>query len=292
MEPKPPLRPLKPAVAPSTESVTSKGSSAMVGLAQPLAELSEAVVESSETRLQPIPPPSESMQYRAIGLVEGQYLPSPEQFTRGVLQTQDGSELDAVLLGRVMNIVRKHLEADKSYLWVVYPRTREKEQSLHVQIMGVWAPQEMGQSMPEGITATPTPDYFSIRGEIVFQSHDQGFVIVKIRQTSKKSPPQRDKPQSFKLRLEGSLPNKGVGDFWEFEVCRKGSQLEILSGKAIDRVPKPVPRPRKPQRKPPRPQLAGSEGYQPNKWGGRYPLPSPTPTERPSKPIKKKPPQS
>ncbi|MHC5730419.1 MAG: hypothetical protein ACYTXY_41190, partial [Nostoc sp.] len=34
-------------------------------------------------RQQPIPPPSEPMQYRAIGLVRGRYHASSEQFTQG-----------------------------------------------------------------------------------------------------------------------------------------------------------------------------------------------------------------
>ncbi|HBY78302.1 MAG TPA: hypothetical protein DEG47_15155, partial [Cyanobacteria bacterium UBA11148] len=84
-------------------------------------------------RQQPIPPPSEPMQYRAIGLIRGQYMPSADQLTRGTLVSSDGTLIDAVLLGRVMSLVKNHLSLDQSHLWVVYPRTRQEDGNLHVQ---------------------------------------------------------------------------------------------------------------------------------------------------------------
>ncbi len=207
--------------------------------------------DTDSTFNHPIPPPSEQLQYRAIGLVRGQYQPSDEQFTRGILKTEDGTELDAVLLGRVMNLVRKYLNTEQSYLWVVYPRTRQGSKTLHVQIMGVWAPEEMGKPpLPE--TADPLiPDYFSIRGEVIFQSQDKNVIIVKIRQTTKKNA--RGKEQSFKLRLTGTLPSKGVGYFWEMDVQRKGADLTIEAATAIANVQKPQRR-----KKPTRPTKPGT----------------------------------
>jgi hypothetical protein len=103
----------------------------------------------TESRQQPIPPASEPMQYRAIGLIRGVYCPSDEQFTRGVMQTQDGIEINAVLLGRVMSLVKKHIDLEKPHLWVVYPRTRSKVDELHVQIVGVWEPENLNRiSLP------------------------------------------------------------------------------------------------------------------------------------------------
>lgn len=104
-----------------------------------------APVEVSDGRLRPIPPPSEPTQYRAIGVVRGTYQPSEEQFTRGNMVMHDGSNVEAVLLGRVMSLVRNHLELDKEHVWVVYPRTREREETLHLQIVGVWEPENLTQ---------------------------------------------------------------------------------------------------------------------------------------------------
>ena len=101
-------------------------------------------------RQQPIPPPSEPKQYRAIGLVRGRYTPSDEQFTRGAMLTHEGTEVEAVLLGRVMSLVRNHLDLTQEHLWVVYPRTREMRQDLHVQIVGVWEPEKLNKTDEDG----------------------------------------------------------------------------------------------------------------------------------------------
>ncbi|MEM9149385.1 MAG: hypothetical protein AAGB19_02895 [Cyanobacteria bacterium P01_F01_bin.3] len=130
----------------------------------------------------PISLPSEPMQYRAIGLLKGKYKASEEQFNRGDIIAEDGTVIDAVLLGRVTSLIKKHLELDKEHLWVVYPRTlykdkedaeeaksdteeanadgssdekesvkkgpedsglEEKVPALHVQIVGVWEPETL-----------------------------------------------------------------------------------------------------------------------------------------------------
>ncbi|MFS8895169.1 hypothetical protein [Synechococcus sp. R3-13] len=255
--------------------------------------------ERERVCLEPIPPPGEKMQYRAIGLIEGQYIPSPEHFTRGILRTSDGLDLNAVLLGRVMSLVRKHLKPERNYLWVVYPRTRDKTEDLHVQLLGVWAPEEMGRTLPEGSRPTVVPDWFSIRGEVVFQSQEKGFIIVKIRQSGKKasanSPSQRvqkdgaaaPKPQAFKLRLIGSLPGKGVGNFWDLQVRRRGSLLYVEAGTPIGPVLKTPPRPRL-KRSTPRLQkgpLPPPRGQQPISNPQVYPPRDPA---KVPKPVKRK----
>lgn len=145
----PPKRPAEPKPAPqppvSAEPV-------QVSPAQPTP--SEVATEaedpsSSLVRNHPISPPSEPMQYRAIGLVRGVYAPSEEQFNRGALVTPDETLVDAVLLGRVTSLVKKHLDLTVPHLWVVYPRTRdgiegEQEAGLHLQIVGVWEPETLG----------------------------------------------------------------------------------------------------------------------------------------------------
>lgn len=88
----------------------------------------EASVEPEKPqRPGPISLPSEPMQYRAIGLVKGKYIASEEQFNRGDIQVEDGTLIDAVLLGRTTSLIKKHLDLEKEHLWVVYPRTLLKE---------------------------------------------------------------------------------------------------------------------------------------------------------------------
>ena len=136
-DPQASAQPKAQAVAPES----AQASEAPASPAAPDSVTDEPAVAIS--RQQPIPPASEPMQYRAIGLVRGKYQPSEEQFTRGTLLTDDGTAIDAVLLGRVMSLVKKHLNLEQPHLWVVYPRTNEREYSLHVQIVGVWEPENL-----------------------------------------------------------------------------------------------------------------------------------------------------
>ena len=58
----------------------------------------------------PIPPVTEPLQYRAIGVVRGVYKPKEDdQLTRGILLDADGNELETVVLGRVLTLMRRHL---------------------------------------------------------------------------------------------------------------------------------------------------------------------------------------
>ncbi|MBE9191830.1 hypothetical protein IQ230_16025 [Gloeocapsopsis crepidinum LEGE 06123] len=228
-------------------------------------------VETSVNRQQPIPPPSEPMQYRAIGLVRSRYVPSAEQFTKGILLTSEGIEIDAVLLGRVMSLVRNHLDLSQEHLWVVYPRTQQKEGTLHLQVVGVWEPDklakqsqnqdsEIGDQENEFSALEPprTSDlvedgYFSVRGEIVYQSAPDQHFIVKIKQAPRKD---SDKPKYFKLKLSGDLGSKAVGQFWDLHVQRQEKDLVLKEGSAIAILPS-------------KPKL--KRGGSPRKGG--YPLP-------------------
>lgn len=261
-------------------------------------------------RNRPIPPPSEPKQYRAIGLVRGRYQASEEQFTRGMMTTQDGTVIEAVLLGRVMSLVKNHLDLEQDHLWVVYPRTRDTQSDLHVQIVGVWEPEKLQKlksddqeetettdvaEAAEAAEATSEPpqdlspgfddDYFSVRGEVVFHAPEQEMVVVKIQQSPRKS---TDKAKAFKLQLKGVLPSeKTLGYFWELDVQRQGALLVITGGTPIGLVP---PRKKPPGassgRRPPRRPPDGRKrppGAKPTPMGSA-PLPrregSPKPTKR------------
>jgi hypothetical protein len=199
-------------------------------------------------RQQPIPAPSEPMQYRAIGLVRGRYKASEEQFTRGEMTTTDGTTIEAVLLGRVMSLVKNHLDLEQDHLWVVYPRTREKQEDLHVQIVGVWEPEKLSkpEEAEEGEQANYVPssevddNYFSIRGEIIFHAPESQTLGIKIQQAPRKK---NDRARMFKLKLKGELTGKTIGYFWELNVHREGPDLVIRDGRSIGMIP-PKKRPK------------------------------------------------
>jgi CRISPR/Cas system-associated exonuclease Cas4 (RecB family) len=233
--------------------------------------------DESSLLQRPIPAPSEPMQYRAIGLVRGTYQPSEEQFTRGVMTTEDGTEVEAVLLGRVMSLVKNHLSLEKDHLWVVYPRTREKEETLHLQVVGVWEPESLNQAGAEPddeageVAYMPSAEVednqFSIRGEVIFYSEEEKKTVIKIRQTLRKK--NETEHKAFKLNLEGTLPSpKTIGYFWDLHVKRVDQALTIQDCNLIAIVPpQKIPGGRKRfQRRP-----GGFGGGRPGGFGGGRP---------------------
>ncbi|NEQ19157.1 MAG: hypothetical protein F6K28_04505 [Microcoleus sp. SIO2G3] len=289
--------------AASKEALNSNDAATNVNAANPTSQAEDSPVISNETandenlvnRLQPIPPPSEPMQYRAIGLVRGRYVASSEQFTQGAMFTSDGAELDAVLLGRIMSLVKNHLDLEKEHLWVVYPRTRQENDKLHVQIVGVWEPENLAkhqtvddeedsatedlQTPANGsssalVPSSEVPDGgFSVRGEVVYQSFEGEHLVVKIKQAARK---QDDKPKYFKLKIKGKLETKAVSKFWDLKVKREADELVVESAEAIADLPK--------KRRPPQRRPGGGGGRRPS---GRKPFPPRQRSGETPRPVRK-----
>ena len=214
----------------------------------------DSVPSTSETqsvpeRQQPIPPPSHPRQYRAIGLIQAKYVQSAEQMTQGTLITTDGAEIEAVLLGRIISLIKNHLDLEKEHLWVVYPRTKTNSDRLHVQIVGVWEPETLNQDGEgEEIEASIKAEhgYFSIRGEVIFYSVEENHVIVKIKQFPRK---EGDKPKFFKLKLQGIPGDRPIKRFWDLKVRLEQENLTIESGTDLGFAQKRKPKFKKDPRK-------------------------------------------
>ena len=213
--------------------------------------------QPASERKQPIPPPSHPKQYRAIGLIQAKYQQSADQMTQGTLTTTDGAEIEAVLLGRIISLIKNHLDLEQEHLWVVYPRTKMQEDRLHAQIVGVWEPETLNQDSdePEVSGKEAEHGYFSIRGEVIFYSTEEEIIIVKIKQFPRK---EGEKPKFFKLKLKGTLSEKPLRRFWDLKVRLSGEDLIIESGTdlgfAQKRKPKFKKDPRKIQLKSDRPK--------------------------------------
>lgn len=231
--------------------------------------------QSVPERKQPIPPPSHPRQYRAIGLIKAKYQQSAEQMTQGTLVTGDGVEIEAVLLGRIISLIKNHLDLEQEHLWVVYPRTKMKDDRLHVQIVGVWEPETLNQDeeVAEDAGEAAEHGYFSIRGEAIFYSIEEKTVIVKIKQFPRK---EGEKPKFFKLKLKGILGDKPLKRFWDIKVRLEAEDLVIQEctdlGFAQKRKPKFKPDPKKIKLKSSQPSRS----------------PKPNATSRPILPKKKK----
>ncbi|MEM7649644.1 MAG: hypothetical protein AAF283_10705, partial [Cyanobacteria bacterium P01_A01_bin.70] len=314
--PKPPPRPEAtppPAIKSQPAAPAPETTSTPAAASELSAQSVDTTPPVSKVTNHPIAPPSEPMQYRAIGLVRGVYQPEEEQLNRGNIVTEDGTYIDAVLLGRVTSLIKKHIDLEAAHLWVVYPRTRQpaedaeesaEDSSLHLQIVGIWEPDTLGLpgENPKTITdeseadetasaaaddesaatsAATTPEaeapaenYFSIRGEVLGYEEDTETILVKIVQASKRSSASKT-PKAFKLHIFGAISGKTLGYFWEFDVERQGEKLMMTDGHPIRMVP---PKKKKRGRSPyPRRSRQGDGGDRPR------------PTRHPDKPRIKPP---
>ena len=185
----------------------------------------------------PIPLVTDPLQYRAIGLVRGIYKPQDdENFTRGALIDSKGNEIDSVVLGKAMTLIRNHVALEKPHLWVVYPRCRNN-QNLHLQITGIWEPSTLKKDLveKEGFNEASSlkvysddliegDDYFSIRGELIFTNPEDNEVVIKIRQKPRN---QQKKALPFKLNLKGEVPINYLKHFISLNVRRSDYKLLI-----------------------------------------------------------------
>ena len=192
-------------------------------------------------RHHPISPVTEPMQYRAIGVVRGVYVPSdPEQLTRGLIRTADGVEIEAVVLGRLLTLMRRHLNLEEPHLWVVYPRSKEEE-GLHLQMVGVWEPSTLAEAEPTGELAESEAsdqlpegdDYVSVRGELIYTRPETGDLVIKVRQQPR---PDGSKPVPFKLQLKGDVPLEHLRHFVALNLRRQGQHLQLESFEVIGPV--------------------------------------------------------
>jgi hypothetical protein len=253
----PPNRPSKPHRPTPAKPVKPAKPLELVSISQPAPPRPDHSQLNTPPEPMPIPPPTEPLQYRAIGLIRGRYQPLPDNISKGELIADDGTVIDAIVLGKLISIVKKRLDMSQSYFWVVYPRTQQKTAPLHVQIAGVWAPEAMGktdQPSDPGVS----DGYFSVRGEVVQQSVETNTVVIKIRRINQSKPSKAEAASPakgtkkktpynrFKLKLSGLLPSNAVGYFWDINAQRQGNTLCILDGKAIAPVKKAA---RKPLRK-------------------------------------------
>ena len=125
----------------------------------------------------PIQKVTNKLQYRAIGIVNGVYTPhDKDELNRGTLIDNQGQKIETVVLGKALSLIKKYINLEKSYFWIVYPKNKNT-QNLHLQISGVWDPYELNEIGNENSKKNTlevleelnlSDNYFSIRGELVY----------------------------------------------------------------------------------------------------------------------------
>ena len=188
----------------------------------------------------PIQEVTNKLQYRAIGIVEGIYKPNNiEQLTRGTLTDKEGKIIDTVILGKALSLIKKYINLEKSYFWIVYPRNKNTN-NLHLQVTGIWDPYQLNQID----TSEKDPNelleelnlnnnYFSIRGELVYVNTQKKEVVIKICSSpnSKKL-----KNPTFKIIIEGEIPLKFLNSFVSLDVIKDGNTLRMVEYEMIEKI--------------------------------------------------------
>ena len=189
----------------------------------------------------PIPKVSNQFQYRAIGIVNGKFMPNDvEQLNKGFLTDMKGEKIETVVLGKAFSLLKNHIDLKKSYFWIVYPKNKNT-QNLHLQVAGIWDPYQLNDfsNYSKKINFSKLleelglkDNYFSIRGELVFVNTKKKEVIIKICYSSKL---QNIKNKNFKLAIKGELPLKLLNNFFSLDGIRDGNSLKLVNYEVIEK---------------------------------------------------------
>ena len=187
----------------------------------------------------PIPKVTNQLQYRAIGIINGKFVPhDSEQVNRGFLKDNKGEKIETVILGKALSLLKKHINLKKSYFWIVYPKNKNT-QNLHLQVAGIWDPYQLND-FPYDSSKTKistlleelelSDNYFSIRGELIFVNVQKKEFVVKICSVSKLK---NLKNKNFKLVIKGELSLELLKSFVSLDVIREGNSLKLLKYEVI-----------------------------------------------------------
>ena len=172
----------------------------------------------------PIPKVSNNKQFRAIGIVFGMYKPYEKNLlNKGFIEDSNGTKLDAVVLGKALHIIKKFINLEKQYYWIVYPRNKDSN-NIHLQITGIWDPSNFNNNddnidnTHEILSSLNLKDnLFSIRGKLIFINTQEKELIIKICPSNKSK---NQKNKSFKVLVKGEISMKFINSFVSLEVMR------------------------------------------------------------------------
>jgi len=189
----------------------------------------------------PIPQVTNNLQYRAIGIINGKFIPQEsEKLNKGFLIDNKGEKIETVILGKALSLLKKHIDLEKSYYWVVYPKNKNT-QNLHLQVVGIWDPYKLNDFQNDSTKNNFSKlleeldlkdNYFSIRGELVFVNTKKKEIVMKICSASKLK---NLKNKNFKIVIKGELSLELLNSFLSLDVNREGNSLKLISYELIDK---------------------------------------------------------
>ena len=183
----------------------------------------------------PIPKVSNKKQFRAIGIVCGMYKPLESNLiNKGFIEDSNGLKIDAVVLGKALPVIKKFINFEKQYFWIVYPRNKDSN-NIHLQIAGIWDPSNFKNVDNYKINKTHDlllsldlkDNLFSIRGKLIFINSQEKELIIRIC-------PSNQKNKSFKILVKGEISMKHINSFVSLEVMRIENSLFLEKFQIIE----------------------------------------------------------
>ena len=190
----------------------------------------------------PIQEVTNKLQYRAIGIVKGVYKPNDaDKLNRGTLTDKEGKIIDTVILGKALSLLKKYINLERNYFWIVYPRNKSIN-NLHLQVAGIWDPYQLNQVDIRDSEKDPNDlldelnlnnNYFSIRGELVYVNTQKKEIVIKICSSPRSK---RSKNTNFKIIIEGEIPLQFLNNFISLDVTRDGNTLRMVKYEVIEKI--------------------------------------------------------
>ena len=183
----------------------------------------------------PIPKVSNKKQFRAIGIVCGMYKPHESNLiNKGFIEDSNGLKIDAVVLGKALPVIKKFINFEKQYFWIVYPRNKDSN-NIHLQIAGIWDPSNFKNVDNYKINKTHDlllsldlkDNLFSIRGKLIFINSQEKELIIRIC-------PSNQKNKAFKILVKGEISMKHINSFVSLEVLRIENSLFLEKFEIIE----------------------------------------------------------
>jgi len=189
----------------------------------------------------PIPKVTNLLQHRAIGIINGKFVPSgSEQLNRGFLIDNKGEKIETVVLGKALSLLKKHIDLKKSYYWIVYPKNKNT-QTLHLQVAGIWDPYQLNDYPHDDSKSNFSKlleeldlkdNYFSVRGELVFVNTQKKEIVIKVCSATKSK---NLKNKNFKLVIKGELSLELLHSFVSLDTTRDGNSLKLMKYEVIEK---------------------------------------------------------
>jgi len=187
----------------------------------------------------PIPKALNEKQFRAIGIVCGMYKPHENKLlNKGFIEDLNGFKIDAVVLGKALPVIKKFINFEKKYYWIVYPRNKDSN-NIHLQIAGIWDPSNFKNNNDDDIKKTHDlllsfdlkDNLFSIRGKLIFVNIQEKELIIKICPSNHSK---NKKNKSFKILVKGEISMRHINSFVSLEVMRIENSLFLEKYEIIE----------------------------------------------------------